>query len=269
MRKTLYRARSLAPAMLLGAFATGAAMAAVTFLGAGTAAPLVPGAVHAQEVVPPPADQPAAPPGGITVTGQGEAAAAPDVAHLNVGVQTEAPSAQEAMAQNSTKMAAVIEALKRAGIPENDLRTSGVSLQPIMTQPRSGEGAPPAVTGYRATNNLTVTVSDVSKTGEVLDAAVTAGANVAGGVRFGLKDETALRRQALERAARAARSEAEALAAALGVQITGVRSAAEESGAGPIIRAEAMLADARSAAVPIQPGQLTVNVRVRVTFNFS
>ena len=204
---------------------------------------------------------------GIAVTGEGQVSAAPDQALVNLGVQTEAPSAQAAIQANSQAMAAVIAAVQGAGIPAANIRTVGVNVSPVMAPARPGEGTPPQTVGYRATNTINVTVDDVTRAGAVLDAGIGAGANVANGLRFGFKDDAALRRQALDLAARAARSDAEALAGALGVRISGVTSVEElgGGGGGPVplaARAEA------SNAVPVEPGQLTVTANVRIVFNF-
>jgi uncharacterized protein YggE len=176
--------------------------------------------------------------------------------------------AREAMDKNATAMTAVLDAVKRAGIADKDIQTSGINLTPIFSQQRTGDQTPPQIVGYRASNNVNVTISPVIRVGEVLDVAVTAGANVAGGVRFGIRDDAALKRTALEAAARAARANADTLAAALGVRITGVQSATELSGVSLPPRPLALeAADARGAAAPpVQAGELTLSVRVQVVY---
>jgi uncharacterized protein YggE len=207
---------------------------------------------------------------GITVVAEGEARGSPDVAFVDLGVQTEAPTAREAMAQNAAAMAAVIEAIRRVGVPEEDLRTMGINLTPIRPRPRPGEEAPPPIAGYRATNRVHVTVEQVGRTGEVIDMAVQAGANLAGGVGFGLQDAAALRRQALEAAAQAARAQAEALAGALGLRITGVHSVVEEGFGGPPLgRVGVGGGPPEDVAPPIQPGELTVRGQMRVVYTIA
>ncbi len=224
--------------------------------------------VHAQS------GAPVEPAQTISVAGDGEATAAPDVAYLTLAVQTEARTAREAIDQNSTAMAPVIDALKRLGIPEKNLRTSGINLNPVRGRPRPDDTQPPPITGYQATNSLNVTVEPVTRAGEAIDVAVGAGANVAGGVRFSILDDAGLRRQALDAAVRDARSKADAMAAAAGVRVTGVRTMSDESGGGPpVARAEIQAqslgaAADRAVAPPVQPGELTVRSRVRVVFTF-
>jgi uncharacterized protein YggE len=243
---------------------TTAAPAAVQAL----AGMLAPEAALAQGIVPPASGQAS----GITVAGDGEAVGTPDVAYVNLGVQTDGQTAKQAMDANSTAMAATIDAVKRASIPENNIRTTGISLTPVMSQPRPNEQVPPSVVGYRATNNVVVTVENVARVGDVLDAAVAAGANTAGGVRFAIKDEGDLRQRALQAAGQAARAKADAIAASLGLRVTSVQAVVEESGGTPVgaeTRAFSAQAAGAAPAPPVQPGELTLRVRIRVTFNYA
>jgi hypothetical protein len=185
-------------------------------------------------------------------------------------VQTDGQTAKQAMDANATAMAAVIDAVKRAGIPDSDIRTTGVGLTPLMSQPRPGDQSPPQVVGYRATNGIAVTVNDISKTGPVLDAGVAAGATNAGGVRFAIKDQSGLRQKALDDAARAARAKADVIAGSLGVHVTGVAWAAEQSTGTPQPRDVQPLAAAAAApSTPIQTGELSLRVRLQVSFSYA
>jgi uncharacterized protein YggE len=207
----------------------------------------------------------------ITVVGEGEASGTPDVAMVTLSVQNEARTAREAIDANSTAMQGVIDALKRIGIPEARLRTSGISLNPVRAQPRPGDPQPPPITGYQAVNTLNVTVEPATKVGEAIDVAVGAGANAVGGVRFAVSDDAELQKRALDVAVKAARVKGEAMAAAAGLRITGVRTMVEEGGQGvPVVRAEAQTfsADARGVVPPVQPGELTLRTRVRVVYSF-
>jgi uncharacterized protein YggE len=203
---------------------------------------------------------------GLTVVGDGQVSAVPDAAWVNLGVQTDGETAQAAIEANGAAMAAVIRAVREQGVPETDIRTAAVNLTPITARNRPGEETPPTVVGYRASNTITVSLTDVAKAGAVLDAGIAAGANLAGGLRFGFQDETALRRQALEQAAANARAKAESLAAALGLRLTGI-AAVEEEPSGPVPVARATASEAAQ-SVPVQPGELTVQARVRVVFTY-
>jgi len=215
------------------------------------------------EVVQPPPSSATGSARGIEVTGLGQIEAQPDEAIVDAGVQTRAATAQDAQATNNKTMQAVLDAIKAVGIPAKDIQTTDVSLYPIIDQ---GD----TVSGYNASNSVTVTVENVGQAGAVLDAAVKAGANTANGIRFTFKDQTTLRNKALAAAAADARSKADVLAAALGLQISGVQSVTEGQVNIPIPFAapRALAGAAPSQAVPVEPGQQTVTAEVTVVFGY-
>jgi len=201
---------------------------------------------------------------GIVVTGVGEVNARPDQAIVTAGVQSRAATAQDAQANTNRTMQAVIDALKGLGIPDKDIQTSGISLYPIQEQNDT-------ISGYTASNSVTVIVEKVEQTGTVLDAAVKAGANMAGGVHFTFKDETGLRNKALAAAAVDARSKADALAGQLGLKISGIDSVAEGSVnvPRPFIGVQPLSAAAGAApSVPVEPGEQTVTAQVTIVFGY-
>jgi uncharacterized protein len=207
----------------------------------------------------------------IAVAGEGTATGTPDVATISLSVQSEARTAREAIDASSSAMAAVIDALKRIGIPENNLKTTGIQLNPMRARPRPDDTQPPPVTGYQAVNSLSVTVEPAVKAGEALDVAIGAGANVAGGIQFAVKDDSEMQKRALDAAVKATRVKADAMAAAAGLRVTGIRTMTDEGGAGvPVFRqeAQALTANAAGAAPPVQPGELTLRARVRVVYTF-
>jgi uncharacterized protein YggE len=232
----------------------GLVLAAIALAGAGGA----PGLVAAQASSP---RQPHV--RTVTVSGDGEARAAPDVAYVSVGVQAEAATAQQASDDASRRMAAVLAALRARGVPGPALQTSGLALSPQV-----GKDAQD-VTGYQATNSVTSTVDALERAGELLDAALSAGANRVGGLRVGIKDPAPLRTQALTEAAQAARAKADTLAAALGLRVVGVEQVTE---AGLNVPQPLAMADTARAATPaalappVEPGELRVTARVGVAF---
>ncbi len=206
---------------------------------------------------------------GITVTGQGQVKGKPDVAYLTLGVRTFAPTAREAMSQNSAAMAAVIAKLEAVGIAKKDLQTGSINLYPQTKPVKSDQPESEQIVGYWANNSLNVTINDVTKVGEVLDAAIAAGANTAGGIRFGVKDEAKLRDEALKEAVKAARAKADLMATGLGIKVTGVVSVTEEGYSGPVPVARYEVAAAKdTSGVPVEAGELTFSATVRVTFSF-
>ena len=211
---------------------------------------------------------------GITVTGESSVTVQPDVAYLTMGIRTEARTAREATDLNATQANAVIDALKRAGVPVGGIRTSGLSLNPIFTPRPPNDNRPPAISSYEAINQVSVTIDDITRAGEIYDAAVNAGANSAGRLLFGVRNERDVTRQALEQAASDARGKADAIASGLGIKVTGVAMASDD-GAG-VVRPETSdmvapraLAASAGPPTPVQSGELTFRGRVRVTFGTS
>lgn len=204
----------------------------------------------------------------ITVIGAGEVRSEPDMATVSVGVTHIAPTAQEAMDEVSARMAQVIAAAKNIGVEDRDVKTSGISVQPI-TPPRQQPGdTPPEIQAYRASNNVTLTIRDLSRASAVLDAVTKAGANVVSGLRFGLSKEDELRRQALAAATADAVAKAQAIALAAGVHITGPLSIVEEGADRPSPKPTALRAEpsADSSPPPVEPGELVVRARVTATY---
>ncbi len=203
----------------------------------------------------------------ISVSGTGIAYGNPDVATIQIGVQTRNPDPGQAVSDNNARVQALIDVLKGQGIAEADLQTSNFSLyaqqdyDPVTGQPRE-------TINYFVDNTLSITVRDINNLGEVLSAAVDAGANNIYQVSFSAADVTALEGQARDKAMADARARAEALAQAAGVTLDQVLSISEStSGAQPpIYYGRDMAEQAAGGAVPIQTGQIMVNLYVNVTW---
>src|SRR5262245_1343356 len=131
------------------------------------------------------------PPPTISVTGEAQVSVAPDLAQVDGGVTTEAKTAREASDANNKAMAAILAALKAAGIAEADIQTSRLSLFP-QSSPSKLINSPVQITGYRASNRVTIRVRDVTKVAATIDALVAAGANEIGGINFMVSQESKL-----------------------------------------------------------------------------
>jgi hypothetical protein len=204
----------------------------------------------------------------ITVVGTGKASGAPDVAHVNVGVETLGPSLQQVVEDNKTKMATLLAALKAQGIADKDIRTSNYNVyveSPQPPQPVEGKAGTGPVT-YHVANQVDVTVRDVTKLGDVLDKAVAAGANNVYGVNFSVDDPTKLQGMARADAITDAKARAQDLASLTDVTLGDVISVSEVIGGPAPVFAAAVEARSYSAPVPIQPGELEVNMNVQVTY---
>ncbi len=201
----------------------------------------------------------------IRVTGEARVSARPDRVQIDVGVSTQAQLSQEAAAKNARQADAVLGALRAAAGSGAQVKTASYSLSPnYQYHPGGGE---PTITGYTATNVVQVTLDDLAKIGDVIDAATHAGANRVQGIQFMLRDQDAVRAQALREAATRARGEAEVLAGALNLKILRVLTVEEMSPRVMPVRAYAGVARAAAAevATPVEPGTLDINADVTLT----
>jgi uncharacterized protein YggE len=162
------------------------------------------------------------------------------------------------MDANAKAMVKVIQALKDAGVASKDLQTEFVSVNPRY------DDAGQAITGYSASNSVSAVVRGLSDVGDVIDAAVAAGANNVSGPSLARDDQAKLYRDALEDAVADAREKATALAKAAGVSLGKVRSLSEsQQSVGPLVYSAAL---AKDAGTPIEPGTAEITASVRVVF---
>ncbi len=205
-------------------------------------------------------------PATIAVTGEGKVEIAPDMATLNLGVTTEADSAAAALKANSDGIAGALARLKAAGIEDRDIQTSGLSLNPRYDY--SSDGSDAKITGYIASNMVSVRVRDLGVLGQTLDAVVSDGANTLGGLSFGLQSPDDTMDEARRRAVADAAHKAALYAEAAGVKLGPILSISELGNSGgpqPMMMAEARFAkDAGS--VPVASGELTVSATVNLTY---
>jgi uncharacterized protein len=210
---------------------------------------------------PQPAAAQAAPPRIITMTGHGEARVTPDTAMLSAGVSAQAPTATAALATNTTRMQAVMAALKKLGVPDKDIRTSNFSVSP---QYANGNGEAPRITGYQTNNQVEVRLEDVSKLGVTLDALVTAGANQMNGVSFSIRNDTELLAQARAAAVAEARLKAETFAKAAGVGVGPVLSIGESSNEVPRPMYRMQTAIVSAVRTPVALGEQSISADVTI-----
>lgn len=197
----------------------------------------------------------------LNLSAYGETRVAPDMATINLGVNTEAPTASAAMAANTTQMNKIFAALRRAGIADKDIQTSGLNLN---AQYDYVENNPPRLRGYQATNQVTVTVRDLARLGSAVDATVTAGANQVNGISFGLNDPTAAENAAREDAVKALSAKANLYARATGYRVGRLVTLSEGGGysAPPPMPMMAMARFDKAESTPVAGGELKVRVDV-------
>lgn len=202
----------------------------------------------------------------LSISAEGSVQREPDIAFLNAGVQTKGETAEAAMSANASAMNGVFEALAAADIDRRDMQTSNFSLQPQYDYSNRQSGEPPRLTGYQASNQLTVKVRDLDTLGETMDALVGAGGNTFSGLRFALEDDRSAMNAARDLAMKEAISRAELYAAASGYELARVVTISESGGFRP--QPMAAMAQSRSLenATPIASGEVGYSVTVNVTF---
>jgi len=214
------------------------------------------------------AANPAASQRTLNVTGAGQVSLTPDIAYIYVGVHSENASASDAMTENNSRTQVMIEALKKAGIDEKDIRTTNFSIwQQDKYDPLTGQ--PSGVKVYSVDNTVYVTVRKLDSLGSLLDTLVKAGANNINSIQFDVADKTAAIKQARDAAVQDAKTQAQELAAVAGVTLGEITSVSfYEATSSPVMDGfgKGGGGGAEAAAVPIQPGQMTLTVTVSMTY---
>ncbi|WP_054117463.1 SIMPL domain-containing protein [Porphyrobacter sp. AAP60] len=191
---------------------------------------------------------------------------APDIATIGAGVTTTAPTATEALRQNSAEMQKVVARIKSLGIADKDIQTTGINLnaqydydQTTMRQ---------VFRGYQAANRVSVVLRKIGDAGRVLDALVEAGANDLNGPSFALENDDAAKDAARKRAVERAQARAKAYAEMLGFNNARVLAIAESiEGRGPMPEMAVMKTSADvAAAPPVEPGMVAAGISLTITY---
>lgn len=206
----------------------------------------------------------------ISVSGEGKATAVPDIAELSFGVIVQRQqTAKQAMDMLGKSMQAVLDAVKKAGVPAEDIRTESLSLNPAYDW-KDGQQT---MRGFDASQSLRVKVRDLDIVSDVLAAATNAGANQAGGVSFIVDDPEKSRAQAREEAIVQAREKAKILAGQLGMRLGKIKNFSEGGGGFPPIMyaRETMAMDKGMGGggvmpTPLPAGEQEVSVQVTITY---
>ena len=204
------------------------------------------------------------PPPMITVSGEATISVAPDQAEIEAGATSDAKTAREASEANNTIVGKLLLALKAANIDSKDIQTSRLSLQAQYAQSTSSR-TPPTVSGYRASNHVTVRLRDITKVASTIDLLVGAGATDIGGINFMVSQASKVLDEAREKAVDDARRKAEIYAKAAGVTLGAPLNISEEGSPAPVFRGK-MMAAAPMAATPIAQGEETLSVTVSVSW---
>ncbi|WP_329126032.1 SIMPL domain-containing protein [Streptomyces sp. NBC_01465] len=213
-----------------------------------------------------PAADPA--PATVTVTGEGSASTAPDMAVLTAGVEVTEPTAKEALAAQSAASAELLAALRKQGIADRDVQTESLSLNAVYQQDTAGGQA--KLTGYQAGQAFSVKIRDIRKVGAVIQAAMdaTGDAGRVNGVAFDVADPAALQTAARKAAAHDAHDKAAQHAKLAGRRLGRLVSLTEgESGRPRPVAMPAVAYDKES--VPVAPGEIEDQIQVTAVYELN
>ena len=201
----------------------------------------------------------------LDISATGEVSRVPDVAIISTGVVTRAPTATGAIQQNAARMERVRTALRRAGIADKDIQTSSINLNPEY---HYEQNKPPRLTGYQASNQVSVRFRDISETGKILDALVAEGANQISGPNLTIDKPDEALDEARMKAIANGRARADLYARALGMRVVRLLSVSESGGYAvpPPMPMYARAEMAQDASTKIDPGEQKVQVGVSMSF---
>lgn len=200
----------------------------------------------------------------ISISGKGSVKAAPDMVNVSAGVESQAPTAKEALVKNTAAMTKVVEALKSEGIDPKDIQTTNFSVSPRYED--HDDGRPRRIIGYSVFNSVYVATHDIGKLGAILDQLVSVGANSIGGVSFGIDKPEELENEARKLAMADAIAKAKLYAEAAGAALGPVMTIVEQGGYVPRYAAPMMEASGAAKPVPIEPGTEKLDIEVQVTW---
>ncbi len=212
--------------------------------------------------------QPPEPP-EIQVTGRYEASFPADTASLTLGVITENASASEALLESNQKLNSILTQLEKIGFTKQDVQTAQFQMQPVLSEPPKPrpKNFAPQVVAYRLTHLLTVRVDPVTRVGEAIDAATSAGANQVQDITFQIDNPEEKRLKAISEATKNAYAQATALASAAGFRVGRVLNARVDQMAVPY-RAQ-RLTTAFKSDTPIAPSDVEVSANVQITYEIA
>jgi uncharacterized protein YggE len=202
----------------------------------------------------------------LDISATGEVTRVPDLAIISAGVVTRSANATTALQEAAERMQRVIAALKRAGIADRDIQTSNVNLNPEYRYP---ENQSPQLTGYTASNQLTIRFHDIRSSGKILDALVAEGANQINGPNLTVEHPEAALDEARAAAVANGRARAELYARTLGLRVVRVVAISESGGYAvppPAPPPPPMMARMDVAQTRIEPGEQKLQVSVSMTF---
>lgn len=204
----------------------------------------------------------------VSVQGEGIINVTPNIAYVTLGVETSNKEMTVAQAENKEKMNAIMDELKKFGIPEKDIKTTNYSVYPDYQWQQEKS----VLVGYRVVNQVRVKISKIDDTGKILDAVAAKGANTVNGIEFTVEDSSKAYQDALKLALKNAEAKAKVMVGEFGyTKVTPVTIIEGSQGYTPIVDWDAKRMAVAEAAgeTPISAGQLEIRAQVNVSFEFS
>lgn len=205
----------------------------------------------------------------INVTGDGTVTAAPDIAYITLGVITEDKDAGTAQKDNASAMSKVVTVLKASGIKSEDIKTTNFSIYPKYDYNKANGVS--NIIGYTCSNNVQVTIRDITKVGPIIDAASDSGVNMTSNISFGLSNPEKYYNDALKKAVQTAKGKAETMASIYGVTLKTPVTITENGGYNPVYPIYAMKADSAAGAAPSTPveaGTMDIKASVSMVYEY-
>ncbi len=206
-------------------------------------------------------------PATVAVSGHGSVQVTPDTAQITIGVDVTLPTLDEAQTESTAQATAIIDAVKASGVADEDVQTSNYSVYVVRNYDEMGNLG--EITGYQIANQVNVTIRDVNAVGEILNAAIEAGANNIYGINFYVDDTTSAASDARVLAVEDARRKAEELAAASGLTLGRLVAISEGTSLPPLppmYQRAGGAGMAMDAGAPIELGSTEVAVDVQLIF---
>ncbi|WP_026893776.1 SIMPL domain-containing protein [Clostridiisalibacter paucivorans] len=203
----------------------------------------------------------------ITVSGEGTIKVDPDIAFLNIGVETENKDSQKAQEENMNKMNKIIEELKKQGIDEKNIKT--VTYDIITKRNYNKDDGTNEIYGYIVRNIVEVKINDIDKVGKIIDAVSNIGSNYIRNIRFGIEKEEDYYIDALQLAIKNAEEKAKAMGQTIGVEVNKPYKVIEDSRMNYSVRNYAMDTVMKvKENTPVSSGQLEINASVNIIYKY-
>ncbi|WP_052265210.1 SIMPL domain-containing protein [Ruegeria sp. ANG-R] len=205
----------------------------------------------------------------ITVSGTGTALAAPDMATITLGVTNQDVQASVAMQATSDAVTQILARLDEMGLESRDVQTRDLSLSPVWSGRSNSSNEAPKITGFTASNRVSVRVRDLDKLGQIMDAVIRDGANDFGGLSFGVQEPKPLEAEARAKAVADATEKAQQLAQAAGITLGPVISINDHGGGVRPMAQMREMAMSDAGGVPVAGGEISVSVNIAMEFEIS